>query len=286
MGKTLRLFRLDEQELDFLKSSTERSLITFFPDGYEGSYYFPGSLIPNIEINLRLVFDSARKYTYTGVITRTIEDTDLMLNLIGNKTEDDVKRHSLKYHDNKLLPGNIWNTDILLSDLLLILSRNIDIYSDSTPKIPKIYLLSFCRSGDNNFAVELIEKCLREQPGAPIDDEPRLPIARTSSMSEVDLCINFKKLYVDIHNKIMTKDLDYINQFIPEDILSNVQKIYTAQDYIHKILKSAIGEVTQEVQNCKITPQNFCLLKNLSENNFSYGYTEIYQNYITSLRRP
>jgi hypothetical protein len=285
MGKSLRIFRLERDELQRLKSATERGHITFFSEGYEGSYYLPGSLIPNIIINLRHVFDRTRTYTYTGIITGTIEESDPWVNTIGSQSEDEIKRNSLKYHNNRLLPGDIWNTNILLSDLLLKLSRNINIYSDSTPNIPKIYFLSFCRSGNERYAVDLIKKCLKEQsPDEPEDFEPASPFARTSSTSEVDLCINFKKLYVEIHNKIMTKDLDYINQFIPADILSNVHKINKAQDYIQKILISAIGDVTQEVQNCKITPHNFCLLKNLSEHNFSYGYTDICTSYLASLR--
>ena len=284
MGKSLRLFRLEQDELESLKISTERQWISSFADGYKGSYYFPGSLIPNILINFRHVFDET-SYTYTGVITRTIIESDPMLNSIGSKSEDEIKTDSLKYHDNKLLPGDIWNTEILLSDLLLTLSRNIDIYSDSIPKIPKIYLLSFCRSGNDIYAAEIMKKCLREHPEAPQDVEPSTPIVRNMSMSKVDLFINFKKLYVEIHRKIMTKDLEYINEFIPIDISSNPQKKHKAQDYIHKILMSAIGDVTQQVQNCKITPQNFCLLKNLSENNFSYGYTELYTTYLDWLGR-
>jgi hypothetical protein len=285
MGKTLRLFTLEEDELESLKVSTDRKLISTYPDGYEGAYYFPGSLIPNILINFRHVFEGTRRYTYTGVITRTIIESDPMLNSFNSKSEDEIKRDSLKYHDNKLLPGDIWNTEILLSDLLLTLSRNINIYSDSIPKIPKIYLLSFCRSGNDIYAAEIMKKCLREQLRTSQEDEPSTPIARNISMSKVDLFINFKKLYIEINEKIMSKNLDFINKFIPRDILSNVQKIYKAQDYIHKILMSAIGDVTQQVQNCKITPQNFCLLKILSEYNFSYGYTELYTTYLDWLRR-
>jgi hypothetical protein len=285
MGKTLKLFTLEKDELESLKISTERQWISSFPDGYKGSYYFPGSLIPNISINFRHVFESSRRYTYTGVITRTIISSDPMSNLIDSKSEEEVKRDSLKYHDSKLLPGDIWDKNILLSDLLLILSRNINIYSDSIPKIPKLYLLSFCRSGDETYAAQLIDKCLREQPDAHRDVEPSSPVARSSSMSAIDFFINFKNLYIEIHRQIMSKDLDYINEFIPRDILSIPQKIHKAQDEIHKILMSAIGDVTQEVQNCKITPQNLCLLKNLSEHNFSYGYTEIYASCLQELRR-
>ena len=111
-----------------------------------------------------------------GIITGTIEERDLWLNTIGSQSEDEIKKNSLKYHDNRLLPGDIWDKNILLSDLLLILSRNINIYSDSTPKIPKIYFLSFCRSGNDRFAAELIKKCLKEQsPDEPEDFEPASP---------------------------------------------------------------------------------------------------------------
>ena len=43
---------------------------------------------PNIKINLRHVFNKTRTYTYTGIITGTIEERDPWLNTIGSQSED------------------------------------------------------------------------------------------------------------------------------------------------------------------------------------------------------
>jgi hypothetical protein len=286
-GTTALLNTLENFDMDFLKKKSERQYITEFNADYN-NWYLPGSLIPNISINLRTVFQNPIRFSFTGVITSTIYEpassSQGMIHRYVNEEQTKIK--SLQYHDSRLLPGDIWDTDILLSDLLQIMSRNINIYTSAAEKIPKIYILAVCRGGNTSISVDTLEKCLRdtsrEHGDEPEDELDKITFSRTTSASQIDIFKNYKNLYNHISSLITSINIVYINNFIPDDI----PKIPKTQNSIHQILQSALGDISYNIQNGIVTPKYFCMLKNLSEHNFSYEYKQLYLNLLQKIRNP
>jgi hypothetical protein len=294
-GSSTLLDDLTDFDIDSLKKRKDRKLISEFTvDSKDyNNWYLPGSLIPNININLRTVFHHSNRFTFTGVITGTIyEENSNSENSFGMKhqfiNEEATKQKSLQYHDSRLLPGDIWNTNILLSDLLQKMSRNINIYTSPTEKIPKIYILAICRFGDESISFNTLQKCLtdleeehrREAVVSAIVDE--VPFSRTTSASQIEIFKKFKEKYDDISRSITSKNLDYINRFIPADIAKTPE----TQTLIHQILQSALGDISYNIQNGLVIPKYFCMLKNLLEHNFSYEYKKSYLDLLIKLRKP
>jgi hypothetical protein len=288
-GSATLIDDLQDFDMDSLKKRPDRKLISEFTvDGIDyNNWYLPGSLIPNININLRTVFRGEREFSFTGVITGTIYESNPSTGIIifPYVNEDQTRQKSLQYHDSRLLPGDIWNTHILLSELLQIMSRNINIYTSPTEKIPKIYILAACRVGDESISFNTLQKCLtdlKEEQRRESGFEELSSFTRTKSASQIEIFKTFKKIYDDVSSLITSGNLDNINRFIPADIAKTPE----TQKSIHQILQSALGDISYHIQNGLVTPKYFCMLKNLLEHNFSYEYKKLYLDLLIKLRKP
>jgi Ca2+-binding EF-hand superfamily protein len=165
------------------------------------------------------------------------------------------------------------------------MSRNINIYTSPTEKIPKIYILAACRVGDESISFNTLQKCLTD-----LEEEQRREsgfkelssFTRTKSASQIEIFKTFKKIYDDVSSLITSGNLDNINRFIPADIAKTPE----TQKSIHQILQSALGDISYHIQNGLVTPKYFCMLKNLLEHNFSYEYKKLYLDLLIKLRKP
>ena len=284
----------------FIKEN--RKYIVGFKDDFQ-NYYLPGSLIPNMIIELRSVFPN-NLFSFTGIVTGNIKcDKPNKFDCLFQTyiDEETTKRESLKFNDERILSNDNWGTAISLSDLLQLLSKKIKEYESGPDKLPKIYILQSCRSGCHTVSKDVLSRCFgdnipREYSEMINDSAASFEgMSRTPSVSQVREFIDFKNDYIRIRELIETRNKDFLDKFIPNFVddfkcKSEINKCRgplinkcnntdceKTCEKIAEFLMTLLIQVTISINNGRISYETFCLFNNLKYHRIPESCTKVYK---------
>ena len=291
----------DDEDVEFLFKRKDRQYISNFLDGYS-NYYLPGSLIPNMNIKLRSVFNKdgttiPETYSFTGVVTGNIvcnHDSYYQCLYQDYQDEETTKIKSFEFSNQEIISKENWGNIIKLSSLLKIISDKIKKNKEGNI-IPKIYILQVCRSGCDSISFDTLSKCFDGE----IPDEylPVPNLMRIPSVSEVKEFVNFKNDFDKIKSNIKTRNSEFLDRFIPNfvnDLRCKSEQETCVGPLINKcdnnikcrktcallirILDIILNEIESSVEIGEINYKTFCLLNHLKLNKIPIYYIKEYND--------
>lgn len=254
---------------DFYNLSTRATLE--FMDGYEGKY-FPGSLIPEVNILFKTTFPPTQEhkafFSFTGIITTSIPERAQLFTEINTQTDEEIKIASTEFNNQSIFTNDeLWDSFRPLSTVLKKISNKI---LEPGSRIPNAYVLQTCRSAKSNFIEDLHVTLNKRYPeyipdtpsesGGEKDDIPILVLKRELSASNHTDFHDFLARYKEFR-ATKTKDTEFLLSILKKYRI-DASHIDSFKEFIEYKFKA----IDKDVANYNISINDFCVFQRLSQN--------------------
>jgi len=275
-------YERESEDLENLYNRTDREFLTF-ANVYQ-RYYFPSSLIPNLLVTFKSTYPENNSFSLTGIVTGNINRQEKLIKLMSDKSEEQIKSESLKYHNStinlekdiegNLTNGDIWGKTFYLSDILNAISKHIK----QNGNIPQVYILQICRSYpkeyDNDLNEQFCNNYVNYTNFSPTILPPSIGLLRMKSAGEIMDFMYFREKYNKLKQLIQSKNEKFIENFLnstsivckSDNCIGPYYNCRNCDKTCTKILNffnKLIQQIDQNVERNLLTYNDFCVLNHI-----------------------